>query len=254
MLINDCVNKIRFFFNTNKIKIVVVTVSIIALLLIVEVVLNLWVRQSLRRAFITLPEPDTKIDASINWISIFDFKNGRIRQLRVKGWNCTLSELKFKELSVVSKGFQFDLNSLVRDQQLVFNTIGATEVKAVITAASLTEYLKIRYPDLKPVITIEADNLRYIGELEALGRPISIQVEGGLQVSGFKKLRFYPQKMQVLNHRIPNSLLKFIGTQLPIEFAVLEEWPLKITNFSLSKGLMRIVLNEIPVEQQANGF
>ena len=213
--------------------------------LVLELTLNIMVRSSLYRNLSEDNKSQGKLEARISWISLWEFTEGKVRYVRIEGENCFIKDLKYKKISIRNDGFNVNLPILFREDRLVFKSINHTQIQATVREKDFSNYLKLKYPDIKPEIQFFKDKVEILSEVTVYGRNLPVEVSGNLAVAGFNHLRFYPERVQISGQSLPRSLLDFIGTQLPLEFSMLGDWPLQIKSFSLRKGLIQIVFREI---------
>jgi hypothetical protein len=226
-------------------QIAVVLGGLLLLLTVGEIGLNIWVRQALRQSLVKQPGPDTHLQARIEWLSPADLMAGRIRQLKLQGSHCQVSGIKLESLRIDCRGFTFDLKRLLKERQLLLKAIAPTIITAQITEAAATAYFVARYGQFQPRITFLPGRLRVSGATEVFGKNVVLSLEGLVHTVQPKKLRFYPQRLQIAGHPVSTGFLKYIGDRIPLEIDVLQEWPLQIANITLQKGKVVLQIEEI---------
>ncbi len=234
------------YFNDNRVRLVILVLAgLFLVLLSVEGWLNIWVRSSLKDSLGWGKDPKVKISADLNWLTLFDIAQGKIRWVRVKGENCIISNIRFTSLNFQNGGFTFNLSLLLTKQRLQLLSIGATTVEATVTAKSFSEYLNLLYPQLKPGVKIYPGEFLISSEAKLFEKEVPVQLAGELQISGPKNLRFYPTRLIISGRTVPKDFLRFLGNQIPLEFTLMEDWPLEVKEVTLKRDLLFLSFKEI---------
>jgi len=210
------------------------------LMLSTEITLNLMIRASLRRSLLDKPTNASRLETRLPWLSLGDLKKGRCGPFRIKGENCRINGLRFQNFSMISRGFTFAPSRLLTERKLELRTMNQTRLTAVIAAASLEAYLGIKYPKLHPEIRIIPGIIIVNGQAALFGKKIPVTLAGTLRRSAPQTIRFEPERLQVSGKELPRKLLRFAGKQLPLEFALLENWPLRIEHLSLNNNSLTV--------------
>ena len=216
----------------------------IVLILICEVTLNLWCRSALRGAFTRDLQPQTQLSTAMNWLSLADFGRGRISWLKVQGKNCRIAGLEYREFAIDSRGIEMDWPSLLRERHLKLKRLGRTRVQARVTASALQSYLGTIYPNLHPRLELAAGRLRLGGTVSLFGSPVPLELEAGLSISSGKTLHLTPLALWAAGRKVSPELVRFISGQIPLEFAVMQDWPLQLTRLTLKPGALYLALKE----------
>jgi hypothetical protein len=243
-LIGDFKLKLR---QRRSYQIAVVLIGLLLLLKIAEIGLNLWVRQAIRQSLVREPKPETRLEATIEWVALGDLLAGRLRKINLKGYQCQVGEVKLQQLLVDSSGLILDLNVLLKEKQFLFKSISRTQIVARISEAAATEYFAVKYNQFKPQIAFLPGRLRVTGATEAFGKTVPLYLEGLLQTIQPKMLRFYPEKLQIANRSVSRNFLKYLGDRIPLEIEVLQAWPLQIKNLTLQKGIVVLQIRETAI-------
>lgn len=228
-------------------KIILCLIGLFLVLKVTELGLNLWVRQVLRQSLLETSDPDTRLEAKVKWLSLSDFMAGRIRSIKLRGFRCRIGGIKLKQLQIDTDGFILDLNVLLQEKQFLIKKISPTVIQAQIDETAATEYFYLKYPHLKPTISFAPDRLKVTGEVETFGNLVPIRLEGKLQIIQPKTLRFYPEVLRISERFVPESFLKLIGNQVPLEVTVLRTWPLQIQNLTLQRKILALTIREIAI-------
>lgn len=229
---------------------VLILAGVFILTLTVEFWLNFRIRASLRRNLTEEAGPGVKLESRISWMNLRDLAQGRIKYVRLRSQNCIINHLGYQELSVDNHGFNFDLPVLLKEKRLKFLAVHETKIQAVITEKALQDYLNFRFAPFQPQLQIFPGRFHLTGRAELYGNTVPLELDGYLTVSSPKHLRFYPNRLLVANKVVPRDFLQFFGTQLPLEFPILENWPLRITGFTLKKGVVTISFQEIKISKR----
>ena len=216
----------------------------IILVLLLELVLNLWCRAALRRAFSQDLRPETRLSTSMKWLSLADFGRGRIGWLKVRGQNCRIAELKYRELTIDNRGLELDWPSLLRERRLRLKRLGRTRAHAVVAADALQSYLATLYPDLHPRLELAAGRLRLGGTANLFGSPVQLELAASLSISSGKKVRLTPLGLWAAGREVAPGLVRFLTGQIPLEFAIMQNWPLELTRLTLKPGALYLALKE----------
>lgn len=207
--------------------------------------LNFKVRGDLRQSLGWGSGPEVKIEAHINWLSLKDIISGRVGWVRIEGENCLISNLRFAELYLENEGFTFNLPLLFRERHLELIHLNKTRIHTKVTAAAFSDYLNLRYPEFKPVVTINLGELVLKGRIQLFGNTVPAELAGIIKIVSPKELRFYLTKLVVSGRNVPSKYLRYIGNQLPLQFTVMADWPLAVTAISLNSGYAALDFKEI---------
>lgn len=217
---------------------------LLLVLIIVEVAGNLWLRGAISQA-VTGAGEDVRIEVKVAWVGLGDLCRGRLGSVKLEGTNCQLSGLEYQSIFIDSQGLDLDLSRYIQDKVLMIEAIKATSVTGIITAAALSTYLTQNYPDFKPQVTLSPEQLSLSGVVDLFGKQTGIRLQGKLETYGVKTLRFYPERLLIGEREVPSSVLDFIGTQLPLVFEVMSDWPLQISRLSLQEQSLEIGFREL---------
>jgi hypothetical protein len=240
------ITMLRACFQSKKIQVVVYTFATVCLILFTaECWLNFQVRSHLRQSLGWGIGPEVKIAAHLNWLSIHDVMQGRVGWVKIDAENCLISNLHFARLHLQNDGFSFDLPLLFKEQRLKLIHVNKTRIWAKVTATALSEFLTLHYPQFKPVVQINPDRLIVSGETQLFGNVVPAMLSGTVKIASLKNLRFYPTGLLVYGHTVPPNFLRFISTQVPLEFTLMADWPLSVTAVSLKAGYLALDFKEI---------
>lgn len=212
---------------------------------VLECWLNFKVRRDLRQALGWGSGPQIKIEAHLNWLSLVDVLKGRVGHVRIDAHNCLISNLRFAELHLVNEGFNFNFPILFHEHRLELIHLNSTKIQALITAPDFSDYVALFYPQFKPRLTIIPGELIFLGRAKIFGKFLPVELGGFMKVKPPKSLRFYPTHLVISGHSAPPNFLNFIGSQLPLEFKVMSEWPLELTSINLGNGSAVLNLKEM---------
>lgn len=218
--------------------------GIFIILILVESGLNLWVRSALRRKFVPGGGPGYHLEAQVSWMNMWDLARGNVKYIRLTSNNCQVSELQYRLLRVDNSGLDIDMARLVTEKTIFLERIGRTKVQGVITQTALTQYLRTKYPEFQPEVILLPKQIQLSGLVDLFGNATPVQVRGRLETSGPKTLRFYTENVRIASRKVPEELLKFISTQLPLTFNVMENWPLQIAGLNLKSKELEIELKD----------
>jgi hypothetical protein len=245
---------LRACFQSNKIQLVVFTLTTVGLILFAaECWLNFQVRSHLRQSLGWGIGPEVKIAAHLNWLSIHDVMRGRVDWVKIDAKNCLISNLHFARLHLQNDGFTFDLPLLFKEKRLKLIQLNKTRIWAKVTATALSEFMKLHYPQFKPVVQINSDRVIVSGEAQLFGNVVPAMLSGTVKIASLKNLRFYPTGLFVYGHTVPPNFLRFIGAQVPLEFTLMADWPLSVTAVSLKPGYLALDFKEISQPRSLQG-
>jgi hypothetical protein len=214
-------------------------------LLCIELVLNFQVRTSLRESLGWGSGPQVKITAHLNWLSLKDVLEGRISWVRIDGENCIISNLRFAKLHLENQGFIFKLPVLFKERRLEFVHVNKTNIQAIVTASAFSDYLNLYYPQFQPLVKITPGTLIISGQAQIFKSIVPIKLAGALKIVSFKNLRFYPTRLFISGQGVPSHFLRFVGDQIPLQFSLMENWPLEIGTVNLKDGYVAMSFREI---------
>lgn len=213
-------------------------------ILALESGLNYWVRSGLRRSFLSNPGPDYQIQSKMGWLGLSDILAGRVNRVRVNAKNCSLNDLRYSKLVIDSLGFSFKLRTFLTEKRLSITEIKKTRISGVIDEQALNDYLNLRYPEYQSSLKIKSGGLILSGSAHILNQIIPVKLEGNLKAVTDKRLRFYPSRLLIANNKVSGSLLRIVSEQVPLEFGIMEDWPLKISDFKLEEKRIEIAMEE----------
>ncbi len=220
--------------------------ALLVLVVALEFGLNLWVRSALRTSLIDL-ETNSQIDADLSWFTFGDLAQGRVRFAKVRCTNCKISDLSLANLDIASQGFRFDLPLLLRRRALRFLELRPTIVKASLTDKALSNYLRLKYPEYNLDINILPDRVRLTGVAAVFGNTVPLLLEGNVAPVGTKSIRFYPEKLLVSGRSMGSTVLKYLGEQVPLEFPLLAQLPLRLSSLRLKPGGLELSWRDLPL-------
>lgn len=243
MNIRDLFQYPRRFFAVKRHIILLIMAGILGLFIGTEIGLNIWVRSLLESSLLSQSKTTT-VQSGMSWMSLPDFLYGRVGWVRVDARNCRVGNVDYDHLKINTEGFIYNLPLLIKERRLAVIGLSRTRVQAVIKTQSMENYLNAYYSEYQPHIAIRPNTIEMTGIVKIFGSMFPVRLVGTLELSGPKKLHFYPTSLRLGNRPVSGSLLQFVATQIPLEFSVLEEWPLQISDFSLRNGSINISLKE----------
>ena len=217
----------------------------VGVILVVELAMNVWIRASLKAGLAGTGNPDAKVTVSLNWMGLKDLWRGKIRRLTIDARNCRIGNLDYERLSLDNRGFSLDLPVLLKEKRLEITSIAKTRITTSIAANALQDYINLCHPGFGVGIKINPGRLRLSGNVLLFGTKVPVELEGRLVNSAAKTIEFHPSGLSVAQRRVSGEILGFINNQLPVKFAVMENWPLMITQILLSEGKITISLKEM---------
>ncbi len=223
-------------------------ISIIALIYIIlplETGVNFWIRSALSAGLHKGEDPNIQVDISISWLGIKDIFRGSVKWIKINARNCKLNNLKYSRFQLDNRGFSFNLPVLLKKGLFQIFSVRKTRIKAVIAAKDLQDYLNFERPGYGLRVWILTNKIILTGRVFFLGKNVPVELEGRLTSNSAKMIRFYPLKLSIAGHPVSYGLLNLISNQLPLEFAIMEGLPLRITQIRLSQGNLFISLREL---------
>ncbi len=222
-----------------------IVAGVFLVVILLQVGMNLWVRFLLSRQFIESGGAGFQLKASMGWIKLTDVVRGKVKRIRLEAKNCIISDLRYQYLRVDNEWLDLDLPSLIREKQLRVERIGATQVQGIISETALSDYLNLNYPEFQPKTVILPGRIRISGKVSLFGRATDIVLEERVEASGPKTVRFFTESVIIGGREVPGDLVKLITAQIPLNFEVMKDWPLKITRLQLTQGQLEIHLEEM---------
>jgi hypothetical protein len=222
--------------------IILITTGVLLCLLIMEIGMNYWIRSSIRRELVAANAMESKAMVNISWISISDFFAGKVNQISVDAQNSILNDLRYSRLTMDCRGFWFDLPKLFKERRLIILRMKPTRIFATVDETALNKYLDLRYPDLNSNLRVRKGGVVLSGWAFVFNNRVSIELEGELKAIAERHLRFFPTRLIIAGRKITGTLLKIAGEQLPMEFEIMEGWPLKISSFNIKDRKIEITM------------
>lgn len=204
--------------------------------------MNYWIRSSIRRQLIAATNMESRATVKTGWISISDFFAGKINYISIDAENSLLNDLRYSRLTMDCRGFWFDLPKLLKERRLIILRMGPTQIYATVDETALNEYLDLRYPDLISNLQIRKGGVILSGWAVIFNNRVSMELEGELKAVTERHLRFFPTRLIIAGRKITGTLLKIVGEQLPMEFEIMEGWPLKINSFNIKDRKIEITM------------
>ncbi|HEX3043904.1 MAG TPA: hypothetical protein VHY08_04045 [Bacillota bacterium] len=224
---------------------IIIIAGALLLALALEAGFNWRLTALVRRSFLQEPAADSRVEVAVSWMSIKDIIQGRVGPVRIKSWNCKLGKLRYQRLEIESQGVTFDFPVLLKEKRLQVARLQRTRIKATVTETAFQEYLTSAYPDLKPQFKIVPAGIELSARASVFGNSLPVVLEGQLGVSSPNKLRFFPKRLMVAGRPVVSSFIQLISKQLPLEFSIINEWPLEITGIRLEQGILFLSLKEL---------
>lgn len=242
MLGRDFANRV---LKMENIRLVIKGLGILLLILLgLECGLNIWVRVGLRRSLAADTGGKTEIVSKVSWLGLKDILAGKVNRVQINARNCLLNDLRYSRLVMDSEGFRFDLGVLLKEKRFKIREMERTRINGVIDESALNDYLDLRYPEYQSNVKLKPGGLILSGTARILNQLIQVQLEGDLKVISQKKLRFYPTRLRIANNNISGSLLRIVSEQVPLEFSIMEDWPLKMKAFQLEAQKIKVSMEE----------
>lgn len=228
-----------------NIRRVIKGIAVVFLILLgLESGLNFWIRSGLRSSLVADTARGYKIDSKVSWLGLGDIFRGQVNQIRINARNCSLNELRYSKLIIDSQGFRFNLPVFLKEKRLEIIEMRKTQINGVIDERALNDYLSLRYPEYQSTLKIKPGGLILSGSAHILNKIIPVKLEGDLRVISEKRLRFYPTRLLIANSNISGSLLRIVSEQVPLEFGIMEGWPLIINDFILEEKKIKVTMEE----------
>lgn len=224
---------------------IIMSIGLIILLFVIEWGLNFGIRSGLHRSLAANPSEKTEITLQVSWLGLGDILAGKVNRVRVNARDCLVNNLRYARLEIDSQGFQFDLKTLLKQKRLQIIKMDHTRIEGVIAEKDLNDYLNFRYPEYNSSVKIKPGKLILTGSARVFNQIVPIQLEGDLKAISEKRLRFYPISLVIADRHISGSLLRIVSEQAPLEFEVLEDWPLQMSDFRLEAERIEISMEEI---------
>jgi hypothetical protein len=211
---------------------------------VVELTLNLWIRASIKTGLAGAGNPDAKVTVALDWMGLKDIWRGKISRIKIDAQNCRISNLDYQRLSLDNQGFSLDLPVLLKEKRLAITSIEKTKISASVSEQALADYINRLHPGYGVGVKIQPSRLQLSGCFLLFGKKVPVVLEGGLVNLAPKTIEFHPSGLSVAKQWISGEVVSFISNQLPVQFAIMENWPLMITRIQLNQGIVSISLKE----------
>jgi hypothetical protein len=226
--------------------VIIILAGALLLTLVLEMGLSWRLAAIIQQSFLQEPVAGAEAKVKVYWLSIRDIVRGEINRIQINSRNCKLGKLRYQTLEIESQGISFDLPVLLKKKQLQITHIHRARIKAAITETAFQDYLTLAYPQLKPRFIITPAGIQLSGQASIFGNSLPVVLKGRLGLSGPQKIRFFPERLIIANRTAPSSFIQFINQQIPLEFNILNEWPIQITSIRLNPGILSLSLKEFP--------
>lgn len=224
---------------------IIMSIGLIMLLLVIEWGLNFGIRSGIHRSLAADPTGKTEISLHVSWLGLGDILAGKVNRVHINARDCLVNNLRYARLEIDSQGFQFNLKTLLKQKRLQILKMDQTRIEGVIAENDLNDYLHFRYPEYNSSVKIKPGRLILTGSARVFNQIIPIQLEGDLKAISEKRLRFYPTSLVIAEREISGSLLRIVSEQVPLEFEVMEDWPLQLSDFRLEAERIKVSMEEI---------
>jgi hypothetical protein len=222
-----------------------VLTGLLLLFFTVEFGLNLWVRSALRRSLLQDSESGRVRIEKFDWLTPGDLLSGRFKPLKLDCWNCRIGAIAFEQLHVDSQGFRLDPLKLLVEKKLSLFDLDSTSITARITAKAATDYLRRDFAAFGPKVEFIPGGITVTGETELWQNRVKVRLSGGLTLSSPRMIRFFPERLNISGRQVPRDFLRYISGRIPLEVAVLQDWPFQITRLKLEPGTLIMVMREM---------
>jgi hypothetical protein len=236
--------KIRNFRISGKRTFWVLSV-LIFLFFMIESGLNLWVRSALRHSLLQDSESGRVRIEKFDWLTPGDLLSGRFKPLKLDCWNCRVGAIAFEQLHVDSQGFRLDPLKLLFEKKLILISMDSTLITARITDKAATDYLMRDFAAFGPKVEFIPGGITVTGETEFWQNRVKVWLSGGLTLSSPRMIRFFPERLNISGRQVPRDFLRYISGRIPLEVAVLQDWPFQITQLKLEPGTLIMVMREM---------
>jgi hypothetical protein len=218
---------------------------LILLFFMIESGLNLWVRSALRHSLLQDSESGRVRIEKFDWLTPGDLLSGRFKPLKLDCWNCRVGAIAFEQLHVDSQGFRLDPLKLLFEKKLILISMDSTLITARITDKAATDYLMRDFAAFGPKVEFIPGGITVTGETEFWQNRVKVRLSGGLTLSSPRMIRFFPERLNISGRQVPRDFLRYISGRIPLEVAVLQDWPFQITQLKLEPGTLIMVMREM---------
>ncbi|NLW55082.1 MAG: LmeA family phospholipid-binding protein [Firmicutes bacterium] len=179
-------------------------------------------------------------------LSVGDFLKGRLGEFSLSARRLGFSEGPvFEELSLHSKGMQLAPGALFFQQRVEIKKLEETHLAFNLSESELTALIRRDLPAFEPVVFLEEGAVMLEGTLSlfGLGR-LPFSATASLEKASDYSLRLKPQGLKVGGVTLWAELFANYAQQLTWEFPLAVPWPLRLVNFEVKPGVIKVEWRE----------
>jgi len=175
---------------------------------------------------------------------------GRLDKVSIKIKELNTAGLKLKDVKTKLKAVSFDLPDYLRHQKIRVKSIKASDLEIKISESDLNEYLQRGkdFRDFKARLVPGKVILK--GEVEVLGAPLDVSLEGDFVIEEESRMRFVGRKLRVSGRKLPDFITRQVieKTNPVVDFSFLD-LPLSLKRVIIGEGYIKL-LGTIEAEEK----
>jgi len=193
-----------------------------------------------------------EVRVNLGPLSPGDLIRGMIKDLTVEGVDFTTHDgVHYQRLFLQSRKLQFDPVQLFFAKELIWRKVGPTRLIVRTNQAALTAWLRRKYSDWQPEVSLTPGFVKISGEYDFELIKIPFSATGRLQRKTGQSLFFLPETIEVGGFTVPpkwtkGQLQELLGS---LEFPLEVPFPLELSSFKIYQGYLEAEWREPPVEE-----
>ncbi len=185
-------------------------------------------------------------------LSVGDFLKGRISEFTVSAKRLGFDEGPvFEAFSLRSKGMQIEPGALLFQQRVEIKKLEETYLAFNLSESELTARIRRDLPAFEPVVFIKEGAVELEGTLDLFGQGrLPFRATAALEKASDYSLRLTPHGLKVGGITLWPELFSKYAQQLTWEFPLTVPWPLRLVNFEVKPGVIKVEWREEKGDQE----
>ena len=185
-------------------------------------------------------------------LSVGAFLQGRIGAFSLSARRLGFAEGPvFEAFSLHSKGMQLAPGALLFQQRIEIKELDETYLAFNLSESELTAHIRRDLPAYEPIVFLEEGAVELEGTLNLFGQGrLPFRATASLEQASDHSLRLTPQGLKVGGVTLWAELFTKYAQQLTWEFPLDIPWPLRLVNFEVKPGLIKVECREEEGERE----
>lgn len=179
-------------------------------------------------------------------LTVGDFLKGRIKEFSLSAQRLGFPDGPvFEEFSLQSKGMRLDPGTLFFKHRVAIKELEETYLAFNLSESELTAMIRKDLPAFEPTVFLEEGVVELEGALNLFGQGrLPFSATALLEKSSDHSLRLTPQGLKVGGVTLWAELFTNYAKQLTWEFPLEIPWPVRLVNFQVKPGVIKVEWRE----------